>query len=80
MKGVEFKDQTNVLGKPESMSNEDCSSLPVKVAKNGEYQSLESVWELSDEELELINKTKRIRLGILGSSIPPVYLQVEKKV
>lgn len=78
MKGVEFKDQTRVLGKPEKMSDNECSSLPVKDTENAGYPSLESVWELSDEELAMVNKSKRIRLGILGKGMPPVYIAVEQ--
>jgi hypothetical protein len=77
MRGVEFKDQTRVLGKPTSMADEHCNSLPVKITENGEYPSVESVWELSEDELLEVIESGRIRVGILGSSMPPIYLQVE---
>lgn len=77
MKGVEFKDQTQVLGKPEGMTGDECQSLPVKFTSNGDYKSIESVWELSDEELDIIIKSKRIRIGIFSNGMPPIYLQVE---
>lgn len=77
MKGVTFKDQNCVFGKPENMTDEECSSLPVKRTYKDGYDSLESVFELSDEELEIIKKSKRIRLGIIGQGMPPVYLQAE---
>lgn len=78
MKGVKFKDQTNILNKPENMADEECYALPVKITTNGEYPAIESVWELSDDDLELINKTKRIRIGIIGNTMTPIYLLVEK--
>lgn len=78
MKGVPFKGQTKVMGKPASMTEEECSGLPVKETMNGEYPALESVWELSDEDLAIVNKSKRIRLGILGIGMSPVYLLPEQ--
>lgn len=79
MQPVSFKDQTKVLGKPESMTDEECSALPIKENMNGNYPSLESVWELSDQDLKVIMESKRIRLGILGKGMPPVYLLAEPK-
>lgn len=77
MRGVKFKDQTGEMGKPSNMTDEECYSLPIKRTKNGGYDVLESVWELTDEELAIVNKTKRVRLGILGRGMPPVYLGAE---
>lgn len=79
MRGVKFDDQNCVFGKPSDMSDEECYSLPVKKTKNGGFNSLESVWELSESEIELIIKSKRIRLGIIGEGMPPVYLIVEQE-
>lgn len=77
MKGVKFKDQTCEFGKPSNMADDECSPLSVKKTTNGGYPSLESVWEISDEELAIIIKSKRIRLGILGHGMPPVYMMAE---
>jgi hypothetical protein len=78
MHGVKFEDQNCVFGKPESMTDEQCYSLPAKKTEHNGFPSIESVFELSDEELAIVNKTKRIRLGILGQGMPPVYLQAEQ--
>ncbi len=59
------------------MSDEECHSLPAKVTITGGHPAIESVWELSDEEIKLIVNSKRIRLGILGQGMPPVYMSVE---
>jgi len=79
MQGVEFKGQTKVLGKPTNMTDEECYGLPVKETTNGNYPVLESVWELTDEELKIITESKRVRLGVLGTGMPPVYIVAEPK-
>lgn len=78
MNPVKFKDQTGEFGKPESMKAEECSNLPMKRTMNGNYPSIESVWELSDEELETVKQSKRIRIGILGNGMPPIYMLAEE--
>lgn len=77
MKGVPFKDMTGEIGKPNSMSAEECSSLPIKRTTNGNYQAIESVWELSEEELIMIKESKRIRIGIIGNGMQPIYIAAE---
>ncbi len=79
MIGIEFKGQTKVMGKPSSMTDEECYGLPVQETTNGNYPALESVWQLTDEDLKIIIESKRIRLGILGVGMPPVYLIAEPK-
>ena len=37
-----------------------------------------SCWKLTKEELDLINKTGRVYLTVLGETMPPVALDVEK--
>ena len=77
MTPVEFKGQMSVLKKPEGMSEEDCGSLPMAITKKGEHPSIESVWELTDEDLVLISKSRRIRHGVIGTMHPPIYMSIE---
>ncbi len=77
MKKVNFKDQNGVMGKPGNMTDEECGALPVKHTYNDKFPAIESVWELTEEDLKVINKSKRIRLGIIGRGMSPVYLMVE---
>ena len=37
---------------------------------------IETVWQLSPEELEIVKQTGRIYLYTVGSTIPPVFLSV----
>lgn len=74
MRAIEFKEQNAVLGKPAGMTDEECKPLPV--FRDG--KQCVSVWELSPEELEFINQTKVVYLGVLsGNTQPPVFLTVE---
>lgn len=74
MKPIEFKEQNRTLGKPEGMTDEECSSLPVYA--NG--SECISCWQLSDEELKKILETKCIWVGVLsGNTQPPIFLTVE---
>lgn len=78
MKPVEFHDQTKVFGPPPGMTAEECGTLPVKVGKYLEkYPQFESVWELTDEEIIELQKSKRVRVRIVSSGQPPLSLVVE---
>lgn len=77
MKGVNFADKNGVMKKPDSMTGEQCYDLPCKHTTNDGFNAIESVFELTDAEIDLIIKSKRIRLGIIGRGMPPVYMHVE---
>jgi hypothetical protein len=55
-----------------------CFDLPMCQAVSGEDQipTLISCWELSDEEMEVIKKTRRVWLRILAVHTPPVNVDV----
>ncbi len=75
MEGVEFKESTAVLGRPPSMTEEECGSLPIFRTEDGHCISC---WELSDEDLETLRRTKRVWLWVWsGRTQPPVSLSVE---
>lgn len=82
MEPVVFDGVNTILKKPEHLT-EECGDLPVKIccSPNPERElgpSVESVWELTPEEIEIITVTRRVRLGIYGMSQPPVYMEVEQ--
>jgi len=73
MKPVEFEEANGVLHKPESMTDEECLSLPV--FRDGRYCI--SLWELSEEEKAELLKTGKVWLWVLsGETQPPVLLSV----
>lgn len=41
---------------------------------------METVWELTDEELEQINKDRRVYLYIIGRQMPPVFLSAKSEL
>jgi Zn-finger protein len=74
MTPVQFPEQNIVLSKPESMTDEECSSLPVHT----DGKVCISCWELTDEEISELQKTKKLWLQVYsGQSQPPVLPQVE---
>lgn len=74
MKPVFFPEHTKVLNKPESMTDHECS--PLHVYTHGEYCL--SCWELSDDEIQELIKTKKLWLWIFsGSTQPPISASVE---
>lgn len=79
MKPVEFPDQNFVYTAPEGQE-ENIQPLPSKNYIHPDLQcnAIDSVWELTDEELAEVNKTKRIRLTLCSPVCPPHLLQVEK--
>lgn len=60
---------------------EGCFDLPATIASRQDgSQEVETVWELTDEELEQINKDRRVYLYIMGRQMPPVFLSVRSEL
>jgi hypothetical protein len=70
---TDFKYRNIVLGKPKSMTDEECMSLPAWT--NGEIYI--SKWRLNKEELEMIQKTGEIYFQISSPAHPPITPMVE---
>ncbi len=70
---VEFPEQNCVFGKPPSMTDEQCVALPAHKSP----EQIISCWELSDEEIEMLIKTKRVYLSVIGGVQPPVAIVVD---
>lgn len=75
MKPVEFDGWNAEIAKDQK----EYLTLPAHIAKDGEVVSC---WELSDEEIEEIKKTKRIYLGIstFNKPLQPQRLSVYNPV
>lgn len=65
---VPFKEQTAVLRAPESMPE----VLPLPIHRSPHHGFLVSCWELTEQEVEDIVKTRRVFLWIHGPGHPPV--------
>ena len=63
---VNFKEQNITYTKPESMTDEECSSLPAYA--DGEV--IISCWQLSKEEISEVVNTGVIWAGLYGTQVP----------
>lgn len=70
MKPIHFPESNKTFTKPESMTDEECQSLPV-------YQGdgfINSVWMPSEADKEAIAAGRPIILSITGYGMPPVSI------
>lgn len=58
---------------------EGCFDLPATILHNEQtgHDEVETVWELSDEELAQVMESKRVYLYIMGTRVPPVLISTE---
>ena len=60
---------------------EGCYDLPATLVKLPDgHEEVETVWEVTEEELEKIRKSRRIYLYIHGRSMPPLCMEAESCV
>lgn len=77
MKPINFEGSNIKYTKPESWDDEDCGDLPAYKANDKKLGPfIMSCWELSDEELQDIIKSKRVWLNIHSSVMIPVSISV----
>jgi len=73
-----FKQSNAVLEPPEGMPPDITDSISVcratTVTIKHQAPVVLSCWKLTQEELDEINKTKRVWLHVMGESMPPVWL------
>lgn len=67
-----------VLGAPAGLTNEQCSALPItRVRYEDELDGVWSYWRPSPAELAALAAGGLVKLCVLGTSMPPVALEVE---
>lgn len=75
-----FDESNAVLDKPEDMTCDQCDALSVARAETSQGQPLViSCWKVTREELDEIERTGRVWLCVLGSTMPPVILTGKKE-
>lgn len=75
--GVKWNGANGALGPPEGTSEDQCRTLPV--FNNGACSV--SCWELDDDEIREIVRTRRIFLSVwFGPTQPPVFIGSERTV
>lgn len=78
MQACSFDESNHVLGAPEGMSPDECDALSVFLGEDTLRRPVVvSCWKLEKGELELINRTGRVWLIVIGPSMPPVALMVQ---
>lgn len=61
-------------------NGDDIGDLPVTRHNFDGYNSYESCYELSPEEIEYISRTGKIYLNVIGSGYPPTCISLESMV
>jgi hypothetical protein len=70
-----FEESNAVLEKPGDTGVDDCTSaLSVCIAQHHGVPVVISCWKLSAKELEEINRTGRVWLGICGDTMPSAWV------
>ena len=79
MNPIDFPESNMLATKPESMTDEQCVAMNVL---HGQFPDGSDVfiscWEMSDEELEQIKKTKKIWVWQYGDHIQPIALDASE--
>ena len=59
-----------------------CGDLPATICQNLDLQrqEIETVWELSDEEIQQITEGRRLYVYIVGASVPPLAICTESQL
>jgi hypothetical protein len=78
MKPIEFKEHNRLLRKPESMTDEQCASLPVHTDKG----VCTSCWKMTFKERLNAILFGKIWVGVLTGTTtqPPISVQCEKTI
>lgn len=70
-----FAESNHILDLPEGMSQDDCFSLCVLKGETREgIPFVISCWKLTQVELDEVNRTGRIWLGICGRTMAPAFV------
>lgn len=77
MRATSFKEVNKVIGKPSSMTDQECEQLALAVSTHPQerWPSLISKWLITDEEIEVINECKAIWAIVAGTNLPPMRLE-----
>lgn len=78
MKPCKLTDATRSLGKPSDWdsSKGECETLDVHDLSTENGNFMISIWELDDEDMDVLTKTRRISLWVRGVDHPVISLGV----
>jgi len=70
-----FDESNAVLARPAGMTHQQCEPLSVLRAVDGDgIPIVISCWKLTKEEMEEVQRTGRVWLGIIGQTMPPAWI------
>lgn len=79
MKPIKTKNTNSILKAPKGSDNVD--DLPVtRLEFEDGIHGVESCWQLSKEELEIIKKTGKVYFLAIGDTHPPILLSAESQI
>ncbi len=79
MKPVKTKNTNSVLRAPKSNENVEDLSITRFQYEDGTH-AVESCWEISEEELEIIKKTGKVYFLAIGVTHPPILLSAKSQL
>jgi len=78
MKLTQHISNNGVLAAPPGMSHEECSAAPItRVIYDNNSMEVWTFWEPSAEEMRKLSDGKKVKLVVLGFTMPPVRVEVE---
>lgn len=77
MKPVQFEQANHNLNKPDSMTAEQCGSLPVYHGEADGFPVFISCFELDEAELLDVMQTRKIWVHVYAAAHPPIALDVK---
>ena len=78
MNPVKFEQANVLMERPPHLTAEQCADLPVCITKNTDNLPVViSCWQITEAELKQLKKTRRLYLGVMGVTMPPVFIDTE---
>ncbi len=68
-----FDESNLVLSAPEGLESR-VSALSVYKGLDSGFSTVVSCWKFTQQELDNINKTGRVFIGVMGETMPPIWV------
>ena len=80
MTPTNFRQATQMLGRPDDMTDEQCGALHIARGLADGYPYVVSCWQPTDEERAAIASGAPVYLHVVGAAMPPVCLSTQIEV
>ena len=79
MKPIEHEHRNDILKAPPNSDN--VNDLPIaRIVFENNVNAVESCWEMTDEELEIIKTTKKVYFTCFGVTHPPILITAKSHI